>query len=198
MNIRHLKFDDNCPWRHNDAYELGHQAHRDYETHSDTNIICPKCYQKPKECTENGKYVIKCECEYIHVSEIYSKRFPDKSQDAIALRKQANHDFDKAGETVVICPKCNTHPTESICGMMYTMKCKCGYIYDSEVHGNRINSRPQEAVDLTNKARRELYETGSTTVICPKCGEHPTEYENEYRYTLRCKCGYIGGGEIKL
>lgn len=186
------------PYRSDEACELGHQARRDYEIHSSTDILCPKCHQKPKECTENGNYVIKCECEYIHVSELHSKLYPQEFNEIKDFIKKAHNELEKNSTTSVTCPKCSKTLTECITGNRYYMKCKCGYIYDSEVHGNRIKERPQEAIDLTDKARAEFYKNGSTTVICPKCHEHPTEHEDEHRYLLQCKCGYICTGEIKL
>lgn len=53
---------------------------------------------------------------------------------------------------------------------------------------------------LTNKAMKEIYETGRTTVICPKCNTIPTlmTTSKDERTIISCECRYILNIEINM
>ena len=53
---------------------------------------------------------------------------------------------------------------------------------------------------LSKQAMRELKKSGTTEVICPKCGTIPkmTKTLNSERITVSCKCGYIFDAEINF
>ena len=53
---------------------------------------------------------------------------------------------------------------------------------------------------LAWKAKRELCETGLTTVKCPKCGGSPelTRTPKGERTIVACRCGYIHDEDINF
>ncbi len=68
----------------------------------------------------------------------------------------------------------------------------------------KMNEKSQEDIlyprMLVRKARLELLETNSTTVICPKCNQSPViKYTpNHERTLITCPCGYLHEIEINF
>lgn len=63
-----------------------------------------------------------------------------------------------------------------------------------------IHPLSPESMMLAKKARREIRLTGTTTVVCPKCGTSPVMATTPggERTTVSCKCGLIFDGEINF
>lgn len=58
------------------------------------------------------------------------------SKESITLAKQARRELERDLTTSVLCPMCKTHPTLTVTpgGERSKVKCKCGYIYSSEIY----------------------------------------------------------------
>lgn len=56
----------------------------------------------------------------------------------------------------------------------------------------------EESIILARKARREMRQTGTITVRCPKCGTIPkiTTSPRGERLTVSCECGYVFDSEM--
>ena len=74
------------------------------------------------------------------------------------------------------------------------------WLADAAMPKKASESIPMEAHALARKAKREIRSTGTTTVICPRCGTKPavTETERGERTIVSCECGWIFDGEINL
>lgn len=71
---------------------------------------------------------------------------------------------------------------------------------------NMENTKDTKKIDqkdphmLAWKAKKELFETGRTTIKCPKCGEAPelTRTPKGERTIVACRCGYIHDEDINF
>lgn len=68
-------------------------------------------------------------------TQITRKTSPIVTPKSNLLANQARKEILLNGETVVVCPKCNTKPEISMSsnGERVTVSCKCGYICDVEI-----------------------------------------------------------------
>lgn len=65
---------------------------------------------------------------------------------------------------------------------------------------NASHATSPESIMLGKQARKELTQSGQTTVICPECKKSPklTTTARGERTSVFCECGYIFYAEINF
>lgn len=69
-----------------------------------------------------------------------------------------------------------------------------------QMEKNILPDLSDQSITLMQEARTQLYTTGKTDVMCPKCRTHPKTWEsqNGERTFISCECGYVRGCEINF
>ncbi len=69
-------------------------------------------------------------------TQIKKETFPHPSNESSMLAKKARRELEADSTTLVLCPKCQTRPTLTITpgGERSTVRCKCGYIRNTEIN----------------------------------------------------------------
>lgn len=71
---------------------------------------------------------------------------------------------------------------------------------DTQMERKTLHTVSPQSHMLAKKARRELLEVGTTTVLCPRCEEYPeiiTTLRGE-RTIVSCGCGFVYDVEMNL
>lgn len=60
----------------------------------------------------------------------------------------------------------------------------------------QLTSKKSLSRSLANKAEDEMVKTGTVTIRCPCCNEHPVVDRNSHRVFVQCSCGFVRKAEL--
>lgn len=66
----------------------------------------------------------------------------------------------------------------------------------NKIQSSQATTKKSLSRILANKAEEEMMKTGTVTVRCPECDEHPVVDRNSHRVYVQCPCGFVRKAEL--